>query len=186
MGSIRSIAGVVAALKAKATTGGVPRVGQLELTDKTLYLQFNAAGQAGIINLVDVNTKREIGITNLDGNKLNAGRDYVIDGVRILLGTTKSASVKNEAWSEAFIAALPPAIQNAEIRIKQGGFVILDMPVRDLYGSEDELFRTLTTLPLIKSNMEFEFEIEYPRGVAVPATDPVNIRFEFRAHQAKL
>lgn len=175
----------VSTLKAK-DQGGVPHVGRVALTDKTLYLNVNVKGQGGTISLIDVNTKREVGVTNLDGNRLNAGRDYIIDGVRVLRGTTGSASVKNENYVAT--GALDVALQNAEVRIKQNGNILLDMPISDLFNPANtvELFRNISTSPLIVSNMEFEFEVEYPRGVAVPAGADLNIRFELRAHQAKI
>ncbi len=176
------LASAVATLKAKAN-GGVPRVGQVGLTDKTLYLNVSCKGQGGTIQLVDVNTKREVGITNIDGNKLNAGRDYVLDSFRVLKGKG-TANLKEEIWG--ITDPLHGVIQNAEVRIKQGGNVLVDMPIKDLYNqSTEEHFRSLSTSPLIRSNMEFEFEIEYPKGVAVPTDAEYNLRFEFRVHQAK-
>jgi hypothetical protein len=181
------LASAVATIKAKSN-GGVPRVGQVELTDKTLYLNVSIKGQAGTVGIVDVNTKREVGITNIDGNKLNAGRDYIIDGIRLLKGVKKSADLKSETWSalqgdeNVFIEA---AFLNAEFRIKQDGNVLVDMPITDLTGDKTNLFRSLSTSPLIRSNMEFEFEIEYPKGVSVQSTEDTNVRFEFRVHQAK-
>ena len=53
------LASAVATIKAKRN-GGIPRVGQLKLTDKTLYLNVKIKGNAGIVNLVDVNTRREV------------------------------------------------------------------------------------------------------------------------------
>jgi hypothetical protein len=175
----------VSTIKAK-DQGGVPHVGRVALTDKTLYLNVNVKGQGGTISLIDVNTKREVGVTNLDGNRLNAGRDYIIDGVRVLRGTTSAASVKTENYVQG--GALDTALQNAEIRIKQNGNILLDMPISDLFNpaSTAEVFRNISTSPLIVSNMEFEFEIEYPKGVSVPSNADLNLRFEFRAHQAKV
>lgn len=175
----------VSTLKAK-DQGGVPHVGRVALTDKTLYLNVNVKGQGGTIALIDVNTKREVGVTNLDGNRLNAGRDYIIDGVRVLKGTTAAASVKTENYAQT--GALDTALQNAEIRIKQNGNILLDMPISDLFNpaSTAEVFRNISTSPLIQSNMEFEFEIEYPKGVSISGAADLNIRFEFRAHQAKI
>lgn len=174
----------VSTLKAK-DNNGIPHVGRVALTDKTLYLNVNVKGQGGTIQLIDVNTKREVGVTNLDGNKLNAGRDYIIDGIRVLKGSTASASVKSEVYVAT--GTLIEALQNAEIRIKQGGNILVDMPMSDLYNpNAQELFRNISTSPLIVSNQEFEFEIEYPRGVAVSGAADLNIRFEFRAHQAKV
>lgn len=59
------------------------------MTDKTLYLNVKIKGNAGIVNLVDVNTRREVGITNIDMLKLNAGRDYILDSMRVLVGATR-------------------------------------------------------------------------------------------------
>lgn len=175
----------VTTLKGKENAG-IPHVGRVALTDKTLYLNVNIKGQGGTISLIDVNTKREVGVTNLDGNRLNAGRDYIIDGVRVLRGTTGAANVKSENYAPT--GALDPALLNAEIRIKQDGNVLLDMPISDIFNPQavSEVFRNISTSPLIRSNMEFEFEIEYPKGVAVSAAADMNIRFEFRAHQAKV
>ncbi len=175
----------VATLKAK-DNNGIPHVGRVALTDKTLYLNVNVKGQGGTIQLIDVNTKREVGVTNIDGNKLNPGRDYIIDGVRVLKGTTSSANVRSEKYSQT--AVLDEALQNAEIRIKQGGNVLVDMPMSDISNpsSINEVFRNISTSPLIVSNQEFEFEIEYPKGVTVSGAADLNIRFEFRVHQAKV
>lgn len=176
------LASAVATLHAKGN-GGVPKVGQVALTDKTLYLNLSVKGQAGTVQLVDVNTKREVGITNIDGLKLNAGRDYVVDSLRLLVGKG-SENLKSEIWMAD--ASLNGVIQNAEIRLKQGGNVLIDMPLSDIYnGLSPELFRSLSTSPLLRSNMEFEWEIEYPKGVSVPTDREYNIRLEARVHQAK-
>ncbi|WP_158728629.1 hypothetical protein [Flavobacterium sp. I-STPA6A] len=175
----------VSTLKAKEQ-GGVPKIGRVSLTDKTLYLNVNVKGQGGTIALIDVNTKREVGVTNLDGNRLNAGRDYIIDGMRVLRGTTGASNLRNENYSQT--GSLDQALQNAEIRIKQNGNILLDMPMSDIFNpaSTAEVFRNISTSPLIQSNMEYEFEIEYPKGVSVSAAADLNIRFEFRVHQAKI
>ncbi|MFV5689077.1 hypothetical protein ACM55M_10685 [Flavobacterium sp. ZT3R25] len=175
------LASAVATIKAKRN-GGVPKVGQVELTDKTLYLNVAVKGQAGIVNLVDVNTRREVGVTNIDGNKLNAGRDYIIDGVRVLWG--QDVNLKAQNWGTTK-SLLPAEFLGAEFRIKQGGTVLVDMPITDLTIDPFVAFRSLSTSPLIRSNMEFEMEIEYPKGVSVPVDKDYNVRFEFRAHQAK-
>lgn len=180
------LASAVATIKAKRN-GAVPRVGQVELTDKTLYLNVAIKGQAGTVGIVDVNTKREVGITNIDGNKLNAGRDYIIDSLRVLRGTG-SATLKNETWDNTNINSnklFDGAFLNAELRIKQDGNVLIDMPMTDLLGDTTNFFRSISTSPLIRSNLEFEIEIEYPKGVSVTSATDTNVRFEFRVHQAK-
>jgi hypothetical protein len=61
------------------------------------------------------------------------------------------------------------------------------MPITDLcQDGFVSSFRSLSTSPLIRSNMEFEMEIEYPKGVSVPVDQEYNIRIEVRAHQAQV
>jgi hypothetical protein len=181
----QELASAVATLKAKAR-GGEPRLGNVGLTDKTLYLNVSAAGMGGTVQLVDVETKRAVGITNLDGNKLNSGRDYVIDGIRVLYGkNVANTAVSNEKWLDPNTVELPAVLQNAEVRIEQDGKMLVDMPLRDLYENPDSAFRSLSTSPLIRSNKEYKFEIQFPASVSVPSDLPYNIRFEFRAHQGK-
>lgn len=178
--------GAVATLKGKAQAG-IPKVDGVALTDRTLYLAVPIKGQGGSIDVVDANTKREVGVTNLDGNKLNAGRDYVIDGIRVLLDNGNRADIRTGSWSQVGIASFPEAFQNAELVIEQDGNVLIDnMPMSDLANSFGvEKFREISTTPLIRSNLEFTIKIVYPKGVSVSAAQDVNVRFEFRAHQAK-
>lgn len=183
----QQLASATATLKAKATAG-IPRIGNVALTDKTIYLNVAIKGQAGTVDIIDVQTKREVGITNLDGNKLNSGRDYVIDGVRVLVDSASKADIKTSTWVPANGTNLDPAFLNAEFRLKQEGNVLIDMPITDLSGEGDvqNLFRAISTSPLLRSNLEFEMEIEYPKGTTVDNAAAHNVRFEFRATQAKL
>lgn len=177
--------GAVATLKGKAQAG-IPKVDGVALTDRTLYLAVPIKGHGGSIDVVDSNTKREVGVTNLDGNKLNAGRDYVIDGIRVLLDSANSATLSSADWTAVDIADFPVAFQNAELQIEQDGNILVDMPMSDLAdGKGFEKFREISTTPLIRSNLEFTIKIIYPKGVAVSSATDKNIRFEFRAHQAK-
>lgn len=182
----RQLSAAVASLKAKAQ-GGIPKLGGIALTDRTVYLAVPIKAQGGTIDIVDVNTKREVGVTNLDGNKLNAGRDYVIDGVRVLVDSSNATDIKKGTWIPANGINLDPAFLNAEFVLEQDGHALIDMPITDLAGEGDaqNLFREISTSPLIRSNMEFTMKIVYPKGVSVDAVTAHNVRFEFRAHQAK-
>ena len=180
----------VATLKAKAD-GGVPKVGQIGLQDKTIYINTFLGGSTGIINLVDSNTKRLVGVTNLDGNKLNAGRDYIIDSIRFMNANGTAADIKGADYTNGAIAQL----KNAEFRISQGSNNLLDMPVSDIVGDivtgtaaapATAGFRHISTSPLIRSNQEFTMELEFPSGVAMPTTgNGLCVRIEMRVHQAK-
>lgn len=183
------LAGAVATLRGAKVNGGVPKVGQLGVQDKTIYLNFSAAGQAGIVNLIDSNTRKIIGVTNLDGNKLNPGRDYIIDSIRFM------NAAGTDIMAADYTNGVPVAMKNAEFRIVQGSNNLLEMPVSDLTGdlvAKDILagFRNISTLPMIRSNEEFAFELEYAKGTTVPAAGTTAsgglcVRIEMRVHQAK-
>jgi hypothetical protein len=173
-------------IKNKATNG-LPKVGgKVVLEDTTMYINFSIKGHSGTISIVDVNTKREVGVTNFDGNKFNAGTDFVIDSIRALRGALNVANVRAEKY--VVTGDLDPALQNAEIRLKQGNVSLFRLPFSELFskGNELEAFRSISTLPLIMSNKEFEFEIEYPKGISVPADAEMNIRIEMRGHKGKI
>ena len=173
-----------ATLKAKGQQG-IPKVEGVDLMDRTLYLNIVATGQGGTVDLVDANTVRDAGITNLDGNKLNAGRDYVIDGIRLLNGGT-TANIKGETWVQDILGNYPGALQNAEIVLEQDGNTLIDMPISDIVdASSFEKFRSLSTTPLIRSNLEFTLKIVYPKGQTISSGAVKNIRLEFRVTQAK-
>ena len=173
-----------ATLKAKGQQG-IPKIEGLDLMDKTIYLNVVATGHGGTVDLVDANTVRDVGITNLDGNKLNAGRDYVIDGIRLLNGGT-TANIKGESWVQDVLGNYPGALQNAEFILEQDGNVLIEMPISDIVdGTGFDKFRSISTNPLIRSNLEFTMKIAYPKGQTISSGAVKNIRFEFRATQAK-
>lgn len=173
----------VAVLKAKFNANnGAPAVGGIALTDKTIYISKSLKGAGGIVKLIDVNTKKEVGVTNFDGNKLNVGRDYVIDGVRILYDTT-ATNIKNANWLK--YPASETEVANCEIRIKQDNQMLLEMPVTDMTNFNYDEFRDISTSPIIRSGEEFEIELEFPQGVSIANDNEVNIRLEFRVHQGK-
>ena len=171
----------VAVLKAKFNANnGAPAVGGTSLTDKTIYIAKSLKGMGGIVKLIDVNTKKEVGVTNFDGNKLNVGRDYIIDGVRVLYDGTV-VSPKDGTWEDT----MPKELLNAEIRIKQDNQLLFDMPVSDMVNFKNDDFRDISTSPIIRSGEEFEIELEFPQGSAFGGADESNIRLEFRVHQGK-
>lgn len=183
----RKLMQAVDALRIK-NKGGIPRIGDMSLTDKTIYLAVAAKAQGGTVDIVDTNTKKEIGVTNLDGNKLNAGKDYIIDGIRILFDSSNATDIKKGTWIPATGLLLDPALLNAEFILEQDGNALIEMPITDFLGyasDTNNLFREISTSPLIRSNMEFTMKIAYPKGLSVTNLVAHNVRFEMRAHQAK-
>lgn len=55
-----------------------------KVMDRTQYLTFDGKGKSSVVLLIDSNTKKLVGETSFDANKLNKGRYFVIDGIRVL------------------------------------------------------------------------------------------------------
>ncbi|MXN90161.1 hypothetical protein GR160_02895 [Flavobacterium sp. Sd200] len=85
---------------------------------KVLYIAGLAATMSPDGQIIEQSTKKEVGVTNFDaGNKLNAGRDLLVLGVRILFDTTAAVTVKTASWkSEA-----PANFKNGQLVINQQG-----------------------------------------------------------------
>jgi hypothetical protein len=84
---------------------------------------------SGINELVDANTKKVVGVTNLDGNQLNSGRDVVIDAIRVQY-TIKGEKIENADWQSR--DTLPAELQNAELRLIQTNDMLIDLPLTDV------------------------------------------------------
>lgn len=152
------------------------------IIDTTFYLNVDVKGASGIMNLVDSNTKRVVGITNFDGNALNAGREISIRGVRLLMGSKSETDIKNADYNFGYVT---PEVKNAELRIIQGENRLIDMPVSDIVQFKDADFRSLITNAFIKSQEDFRIELEFPKGVSVPTSVSAFIRLEFRLAESK-
>lgn len=172
-------------VKSIPATGGVVKVAGHELEDTTMFLRFNAQGQAGIIQLVDTNTRKEAGVTNFDGNKLNRGKNIVIDSLRFRFGYSGAAQIKAEKFNGT--KAFPAEFYGANLVIKQGSKSILNIPVMDCLdeNANNPLWRELSAGRLIVAEKEYDFELEYPKGVTMPNDAPQNIELSFRVHQVK-
>lgn len=153
-----------------------------KLTDTTLYVAFNAKGIGGIQHLLDSNTKRLVGVTNFDGNQLSAGRDVIIDGVRMFVTTTGTLP-ENADWQ--LTKNFDPVLLNSEVHLKQKDGSLIDMPVTDLTGFKNDDFRDISSTPLLKALETIELELETPKGQSVSNANDIFVRIEFRVTQAK-
>lgn len=156
-----------------------------DIKDSTLYIAADASGIAGKKDLLTANTKALVGITNFDGNKLNTGRNVVINSARLLY-TTDGAEIVSADWQNE--DRLPAELQNAEVVVTQGGRLVLSMPLSDLQGDKFQAWRKFANTPFLKANEPISVQLELPEGVTAPVSDGTVqsfIRFEFRVHQSK-
>jgi len=103
------------------------RIGNRKVRTKVLYIRGLATGISADGKIIEQKTMKELGITNFDGqNKLNAGRDILILGIRVLFDTTAGITAKTALWkSEA-----PAAFKNGHLVInQQGSGDLFDNPI---------------------------------------------------------
>jgi hypothetical protein len=136
------------------------------IKDKTFYLNVSVAALAGggQIRLTDSDTKKAVGVTNFDGNKLVKGRVLVMDAIRVRFSDV-GATVQNASYSDA---GLYKELQGGELRLVQNKEVLVDLPLSDLRGFNVDDYRELSNAPMIVDEAEFDWILELPKGVVVP------------------
>jgi hypothetical protein len=155
-----------------------------KVTDTTLYVTARVDGRSSIVKLTSDDTKKAIGITNFDGNKLADGRDAIIDGIKVVYAVGLLA-LNNVDWSGA--TNLPKELANAELKLVQSNVILLSIPLRDLsLSNDDDNFRDIASTPYLASKEPIEWILEFADGVSIPAeaTNGKYIRIECRAIQA--
>lgn len=153
-----------------------------KVMDRTQYITFDAKGKSSVVLLIDSNTKKLVGETSFDANKLNKGRYFVIDAVRVLI-EDKADSLKESNWKSQALAS----ILNSEFKIAQDEDLLL-LPVSDLLytkiGQGDENgFRSIASAPVIVPEKEINLSWQFPQGANVPDSQTQFVRIELRGFE---
>lgn len=151
--------------------------------DTTIYITADLSGASGTINLVDANTKKLEGVTNLDGEgQLAKGRFIVFDSIRGLVERLAEEFGKAMWKGEA-----PAALKNASLKISQGQD-ILYIPMTDLLNnytstSNDDDYRELSHMPMLLDQKEYTIQLIFPKGesVVTGVDNSCLLRLEMRA-----
>lgn len=177
----------VADFRDESTRRKSPVARQARISDKTFYLNVDLGGVGGgIIDLIDNKTKKELGVTNFDGNILNSGRAVSIRSVRAFYASKRAGGLSTANWQNS--DALPPELQNADLYFIQGDKKLIDLPMTDIQGFKQADFRGLITNGMVASQEEFKIQLDFPKNVSLPAnTDATKqyLRLEFRLAEAK-
>lgn len=136
------------------------------IKDKTFYLNVNVVALAGggQIRLTDSDTKKAVGITNFDGNKLVKGRVLVMDSIRVKFSDS-GATPQNALYVDS---GLYKELQGGELRLVQNKEVLVDLPLSDLLDFNIDDYRELSNAPMIVDELEFDWILELPKGIVVP------------------
>lgn len=178
----RAVSVLAARSQARTLAQRTPKSDPTRLTDSTFYINLRVDGLAGTTQLIDSNTRRLVGVTNFDGDTLKSGRDLVIDGI-VTVYTATGTKVEDASW---FAPTAPiKELAGAEIRLKQGNEVLIDLPISDTQGFKQDDYRAISTTPLLKALETFQLELEIPKGVTVPNAAPLFLKIAIRCIQAK-
>lgn len=156
-----------------------------KVTDTTLYVVARVDGKSSIVKLTNDETKKAIGVTNFDGNKLADGRDAIIDGIKVKYA--KGGLVLNNVDWNVDKDQLPKELVNAELKLVQSNVILLSIPLSDLeLSNDDDNYRDIASTPYLASKEPIDWVLEFAEGVTL-AADAVNgsfLKIECRAIQA--
>lgn len=182
----QQVSNAIALVQARRKALGLPVSNvPTKVTDTTLYVVARVDGLSNIAKLTNDDTKKKVGITNFDGNKLADGRDAIIDSMKIEV--VQGGLVLNNAdWSDTS-NGIPKELQNAELKLKQGEQILYSTPVSDLIlSNDDDNYRDIASTPYLASKEPIEWVLEFADGVAIPAeaVNGIYIKISCRAIQA--
>ena len=133
-------------------------------SELVINTEFSSGGN---VSLLDGNTTQQKGVTNIDGNRLENGRFFVIDGVTILYG---EAADGTKVWDVNYNKALPAVLISSDFVIRQNGEVIVKLPVAAIENakkSTEDYYRVLGALAVIEPTQTIEMMIETPVGSSI-------------------
>lgn len=149
------------------------QMNRMKPTPSELYVNslFSAGGN---VSLIDGNSTQQKGVTNLDGNRLENGRFFVIDGITILYGEDAAGK---KVWEVDYKKDLPAVLLSSDFVLRQNGEVIVKLPVSAIDNAKhtDDYYRLLGALAVIEPTQTIEMSIETPVGSTItPATSGYN------------
>ena len=136
-------------------------------SELVINTEFSSGGN---VSLIDGNSTQQKGVTNLDGNRLENGRFFVIDGITILYGEDDASK---KVWEVDYKKDLPAVLLSSDFVLRQNGEVIVKLPVSAIENAKktDDYYRLLGALAVIEPTQTIEMGIETPVGSSItPAT----------------
>lgn len=143
--------------------------------DSTLYVRKQIT-PGNVTKLIDGKTLQIVGITNIDGNKLEKFRNQIVSAISIKYGT--DATVTDPSKIDFLSADIPAPLRNADLILTQGSRVIFNISIATLIAGKNsspsnvEADRfNLMVWALIKEQESFELNLEFPDGADLGANN---------------
>lgn len=143
------------------------QMARMKPTPSELFVnaQFNAGGN---VPLLTGNSTQEVGVTNFDGNRLEAGRFFVIDAVTILYGEDAAGK---KPWEVDYDKKLPAVLKNSILVVRQNGEVITKLPIVSIdnakANNQENGYRRLGALAILEPNQPVDITFETPAGSSI-------------------
>lgn len=153
----------------------VDEMSRMKITPSEVYIK-NKVTAGGVAHLLTGNSTQETGVTNFDGNRLEAGRYFVLDGVKVLYGEADdTAKVYEVAYKDASQVEIPAVLQASELVVRQNGEIIVKLPMSSIFEAEkrsDDNYRVLGALAVLQPLKTVEISIETPIGSTITPITP--------------
>lgn len=132
--------------------------------DGTLVVR-NTIAAGGVVDILQGYKARQRGQNDFDGNELTSDRNFIIDGLTINYGVAPTAD-NTPVESAAYTTALPPALQTANLVIKQQDNVIRRISIAAINKakSTDEGWYYLDSFALLRDQRVTSIEVEFAGG----------------------
>lgn len=142
--------------------------------ESELYVNKAITVGGGKLPLLIGSTDNEIGVTNFDGNKLEEGRAFAIDGIAVNL-TVSDASAKpyNVDFTKTLTGPQLAAFQFANLNLSQKNERLISLPISAILNGQEGSYKKYRelALTLLKPKDKVEIEIEFPDGVTPAALE---------------
>lgn len=147
-----------------------------------LFARRYVGGASSNFEFVNNTVDIEQGICNMDKAKLSTNEMFIFNEITIGY-TQQSLSSPGEC---SYLAAMPAGLRNAEFEIRQGGRLVLNIPVASLNnhyigtstGVQDD-FTALGSLCYLKDDEDFTWSFKFPTGVSLAAGTTGNADYKY-------
>lgn len=163
--------------------------------DYTLYVRRQITGRDGVYRLIEANNSKELGITNIDKDRLPEGEDIGIEAIAIRQGShATETDPKAIANYTAVMSSFECELRNAEIVIMQDTKEILRLPVSSILSgatntigsNKDTAYRLGDNAFVLFANKAFQINLEFPEAVATTSASASKFHVEIELYGKQL
>ncbi|CAM1374399.1 conserved protein of unknown function [Tenacibaculum litopenaei] len=162
---------------------------QIKPMASELYVNKLVSIAGGKQSLLQSGSDNVVGVTNFDGNKLDQGRAFALDGVSFHAAIgDKGAKPYNVDYATGITKAQAQAFQFANLVLRQNNEILMRLPISSILNGKQEFseYRDLDLIMLIPQKV-IEVELEFPDEVAAPSVGDgkaIFVSVKFRGYES--